>query len=112
MHDVEGEVDFADVLGVVNFARASEAFSGGSEGFDSGIDDVDYVHDGDVCCSEIHHGLLHVALRWLIGKIQRCAPESAMAPSVFISRKPLAVGNVNVTLRRGWSSAMLCWPQV
>ena len=39
--------------------------------------------------------------------MQSCAPESATAPSVFILTKPLAIGKVNVTSRRGRSPAVL-----
>ena len=42
--------------------------------------------------------------------MRSCAPESATTPSIFISTKPLAVGKVNVTLRRGWSPAGLLCP--
>ena len=49
------------VLHDVDFARASEAFTEGSEAVYRGVDDAYYVHDGVVCRPEVHLRLLHVA---------------------------------------------------
>ena len=50
----------------------------------------------------LHRKILAAFMR-LAGKMHSCAPESATAPSTFITTKPLDDGNVNATSMRGWS---------